>query len=96
MDRRIPYRDITPDPVVRGRRKHDDAVCVTDGRIGFDEVVIAREQSDSEIGCRTSRVAVAACLVPPERVIGTLDSYAAAGTSGIAISDRHVTLDANS
>jgi hypothetical protein len=52
LNRRIPDGDVLPHLIVRGDREDDDAVRVADGRIGFDDVAVARNDADAEIDGR--------------------------------------------
>jgi len=58
-----------------------------------NEVVVAHD-AEAEIDGRTCRIPIAARLVPPERVVVALDSYAAAGGCRRAVPHGHVTFDA--
>jgi hypothetical protein len=95
LNRRVPHHDVAANPAVGRRGEHDDAVGVADCRVRFDQVVVARKDPDAEIRRRAGRVTVAARLVPPERVIGSLDSYPAARIGGVPVSNRHVPLHAD-
>lgn len=78
--RRIADCDVASDSGVRRRGEYHDAVRIANGRVFFDEVVVTRKDTDAEVVVG-SRVAISARLVPPERVIASLDSYASAGES---------------
>src|SRR5439155_24623858 len=62
--------------------------------VRFNEVV-ATHHADAEVDRRSRRVAVAARLVPPERVIVPLNSYPATRGCGSPVPDRHIAFDAN-
>ena len=95
LDRWIADRQILSDGVVTRQRKDNDSIRVAHRRVGLDDVVVAHD-AETKVNRRTGRVAVAARLVPPERVIVALDSYAAARRSWRAIPHRDVTIDADS
>src|SRR5258707_8428216 len=94
LDRRIADGQVLPHGVVAGQRKHDDAVRISDGRVGLDDV-IAAHNPDAEVHRRTACVSVAARLVPPERVIVALDSYAATRGRCRTVPHGDVALDAD-
>ena len=76
---RVAHDDVLPDRVVGRAREHHDAVRVANRSVSLDQVVIGRAlNADAEIGRRPCCVAVSARLVPPERVIASDNSYAAA------------------
>ena len=79
LDRRVANRDVLSDPVVRGGRKHHDAIRISDRRVALDQIVVGGpDEADTKIDKGTRGVTISARLVPPERVIVPLDSYAAA------------------
>jgi hypothetical protein len=83
LNRGIADGDVLPNRIAACSREHHDAVRVTDRGIGFNEVVVAgccgdaRTDANAKISRRARRVAVSARLVPPERVIASLNSYPA-------------------
>jgi hypothetical protein len=91
LNRRIADDDIAADSRVGRRRKNDDPVRVAVGGVFLDEIIVTREDPDAEIVVG-NRVAVSSRLVPPERVVASLDSYAAAGDGrgGVPVPDRHI------
>ena len=91
LDGRIAYGDITPDSGVGRRGKDHDAVRIAVRRVLLDEVVVPIEDADAEVIVGSCE-AVSRRLVPPERVVATDDSYAAAGEAWdrAAVSDGHI------
>src|SRR5207237_1171446 len=94
LDRWVADGEILTHGVIAGRRKYHNAVRVADSRVRLDDVVAAHD-AQAEVDGRTGRVAVTARLVPPERVVVALDSYAAAGGGCRPVPHRHVALDAD-
>ena len=78
LNRRVAYRDVATNSRVGRRRKHNDPISVAVRGVLLDKVVVPIEDADSEI-IVWSCEAVSRRLVPPERVVATDDSYAAAG-----------------
>lgn len=78
LNRWVAYRDVAADSRVGRRRKHHDPIGVAVRGVLLDEVVVPIEDADAEI-IVWSCEAVSRRLVPPERVVATDDSYAAAG-----------------
>jgi hypothetical protein len=96
LNRWVADDDVLPNRVAARTREHDDAVRVTNRGIGLDQVIGGCPlKADPEVGRRSGRVAVAARLVPPERVARALDSYAAACGRGGAVPHRHIAFHAN-
>lgn len=98
LDRRIADDHVLADLVVRRAWENDDPVRVPDRAVCLNQVVHRRgKDADPEIDRRTRRITVAARLVPPERVVGALKSYAATGKpgGGGTVPDGHVAFDAN-
>ena len=90
LNGRIADYDVAADARVRRRRKNDDPVRVAVGSVLLDEIIV-REDPDAEIVVG-NREAVTSRLVPPERVVASLDSYASAGDvrRGVAVPDGNV------
>ena len=78
LNRWISYGDIAADPGIGRRRKHHDPIGVAVRGVLLDKVVVPVKDADAEIIVWTCE-AVSRRLVPPERVVATDDSYAAAG-----------------
>jgi len=95
LNPRIADGHVPADAVVGGGWEHDDAVRVTHRGVRVDQIVVTGHDADAKVGCRAGCVAVPARLVPPERVIAPLDSYAAARVRGLPVPDRHVRLNAD-
>jgi len=89
LNRRITDHHVAAHSRIRCLGKHDDPVAVAVGGVLLDEIIVARDDSDPEIVVR-SREAVPSRLVPPERVIAALDSYAAATCGGVAVPDGNI------
>ena len=91
LNGRIPNCDVAAHPGIRGGRQDHDPIGIAVGRIFFDKVIVPGKDPDAEVVVWI-REAVSRRLVPPERVIVTLDSYTAAGQPrvGRAVSDRNV------
>ena len=91
LDRWISYGDIAADPGVGRCRKDHDPIRVAVGSVFLDEVAVSVEDADAEV-IVWSCEAVSRRLVPPERVIGADDSYAAAGQAcdSAPIPDSHI------
>jgi hypothetical protein len=95
LDRRISNDYIAPNPRIRRRRGDDDAVGVPVGGVFFDQIVITLENPDAEIVVGRCEP-VSRRLVPPERVIGSEDSYAAASRCRVAVPHQHIRSKADS
>ena len=97
LDGWIPHYHVLSDPAGGRGREYYNAVRITDGGVRLDQIIVARKESDPEVGRRTDRVAISARLVPPERVVTSLDSYASAAKpcGGGAVPHGHVPLDAD-
>jgi len=91
LNRWISYGDIAADPGVRRCRKDYDPIRIAVGSVFLDDVAIAVEDADAEV-IVWSCEAVSRRLVPPERVVGADDSYAAAGQAcdSAPIPDSHI------
>ena len=96
LNRRVADRDVISDPVVRGGRKHHDAIRIPDRRVALDQIVVGGPyEADAKIDKGARRVTISARLVPPERVIVALDSYAAACGGWRTVPHRDVAFDAD-
>jgi hypothetical protein len=91
LNRWISYGDIAADPCIGRRRKDHDPIRVAVGSVFLDEVAVSVEDADAEIIVWTCE-AVSRRHVPPERVVATDDSYAAAGQvcDSAPIPDSHI------
>ena len=91
LDRWISYGDIAADPGVGRCRKDYDPIRIAVGSVFLDDVAIAVEDADAEVIVWTCE-AVSRRLVPPERVVATDDSKAAAGQAcdSAPIPDSHI------
>jgi len=91
LNRWISYGDIAADPCISRRRSDHDPIRVAVGSVFLDEVAVSVEDADAEV-IVWSCEAVSRRLVPPERVIGADDSYAAAGQAcdSAPIPDSHI------
>jgi hypothetical protein len=91
LDRWISYGDIAADPGVGRCRKDHNPIRIAVGSVFLDDVAIAVEDADAEVIVWTCE-AVSRRLVPPERVVATDDSYAAAGQAcdSAPISNRDI------
>ena len=89
LNRWISYGDIAADPCISRRRSDHDPIRVAVGSVFLDEVAVSVEDADAEVivwSCET----VSRRLVPPERVVATEDSYAAAGCDSAPIPNRDI------
>ena len=91
LDRWVSYGNIAADPGVGRCRKDHDPIRVSVGSVFLDEVAVSVEDADAEIIVWTCE-AISRRLVPPERVVGADDSYAAAGQAcdSAPIPDSHI------
>lgn len=89
LDGWIADHDIPPNPRIRRRREHDDAVRIPVGGVLLDQIVIARDDSDAEIVVGR-REAISCRLVPPERVIASEDSNTAATGGGVSVPHGYI------
>jgi hypothetical protein len=95
LNGRIADCDVPADSCIgRGWENHDPVGVAVRG-VFLDEIIVARDDPDAEIVVR-SREAVSSRLVPPERVVASLDSYASAGRGSIPIPDGNISSEGDS